>query len=123
MKIALIQQHATASREENLERGLEAARQAAENGARMICFAELAFDRFYPQEPASGNNLELSEPIPGPTTEAFSQLAREFSAVIVLNLYEKDGSRTFDSSPVIDTDGRILGTTRMVHITDYEYFH
>jgi N-carbamoylputrescine amidase len=41
----------------------------------------------------------------------------------VLNLFERDGDRTYDTSPVIDADGKLLGTTRMVHITDYPCFH
>jgi N-carbamoylputrescine amidase len=40
----------------------------------------------------------------------------------VLNLYEQDGARLFDSSPVIDADGTLLGCTRMMHITHYEGF-
>ena len=43
--------------------------------------------------------------------------------MIVLNLFERDGDKTYDSSPVIDADGTLLGVTRMVHITDYEHFH
>ncbi|MFQ5722044.1 MAG: nitrilase-related carbon-nitrogen hydrolase, partial [Candidatus Aminicenantales bacterium] len=54
----------------------------------------------------------------GPTTDAFSALAKKYGVVTVLNLFEKDGRETFDSSPVIDADGKILGTTRMVHIMD-----
>ena len=41
----------------------------------------------------------------------------------MLNLFEEDNGKTFDSSPVIDADGAVLGTTRMVHITDYDCFH
>lgn len=73
--------------------------------------------------PATTDKLALAEPIPGPTTEAFAQLARELSVVLVLNLFERAGERTFDSSPVIDRDGRLLGVTRMVHITEYACFH
>jgi beta-ureidopropionase len=40
-----------------------------------------------------------------------------------LNFFERDGDRTFDSSPVIDADGSLLGVTRMVHITEYACFH
>ncbi len=43
--------------------------------------------------------------------------------VTVLNTYEKDGDKTFDSSPVIDADGEILGVTRMVHIMEGPGFH
>lgn len=126
MKIALIQQHAGSDRQENRARGLAAVREAAQNGAQVVCFAELAFDLFYPQIPATPESLAKAEPVPGPTTDAFSALAAELGVVIVLNVFERvgdDPGLTFDSSPVIDADGTILGITRMVHITEYEYFH
>lgn len=123
MLIALIQQHCSPSRKDNVERGLEAARRAAGQGVQMICFAELAFDPFYPQERATEARRALAEPVPGPTTEQFSKLAAEHGTVIILNLFEREGERTFDTSPVIDGDGRMLGKTRMVHVPDYPRFH
>ncbi len=123
MKIALIQQHASTDNEANLQRGLEAAREAADQGAQVICFAELAFDRFLPQVQATPELLSRAESIPGPTTDLFRELATDKQVVIVLNLFELAGGLTFDSSPVIDADGTILGVSRMVHITEYEYFH
>ena len=123
MKIALIQQHASTDRAANLLIGLEAARRAADQGAEVICFAELAFDRFLPQVPATPGLLSRAEAIPGPTSDAFRELAFDNKVVIILNLFELDGGQTFDSSPVIDADGSILGVTRMIHITEYEYFH
>lgn len=123
MKIALVQQHASSDKAENVTRGLRAARDAARKGASLICFAELAFERFYPQRPAEPNRLDLAEAVPGPITEAFQAVAREHGVVIVLNLYERDGAHAYDCSPVIDADGSVLGRTRMVHITDYPCFH
>ena len=123
MRIALVQQRAGADRELNRRRGLEAVAAAARQGAQAVVFAELAFEPFYPQEEARPELLGLAEPIPGETTERFARLARDLGVVIVLNLFERDGDRTFDSSPVIDADGRLLGRTRMVHITDYPCFH
>jgi N-carbamoylputrescine amidase len=61
--------------------------------------------------------------VPGPTTERFAELARRAGVVVVLNLYERDGREAYDCSPVIDADGRLLGRTRMIHITDYACFH
>jgi len=123
MKLALIQQRAANDKAANRAKGLKAAETAARQGAQLVCFAELAFEPFYPQEPATKQAPHLAEPIPGPTTEAFSRLARQFGVVIVLNLFERDGDRTYDSSPVINTDGKILGKTRMVHVPDYACFH
>ncbi len=124
MRLALIQQHAGPDPQVNRERGLAAARKAAADGAELIAFAELAFTRFYPQVIATPEIHDLAEPIPGPTTEAFQAFAKEHGVVVVLNLFERtaDG-RMWDSSPVIDGDGTLLGITRMVHITDYEHFH
>ena len=123
MKIALIQQHATRDKAANVARGLAALETAARNGAQLACFAELAFEWFYPQRPAETGFRELAEPLDGPTVKAFQQKARELGIVVVINLYEREGHHTFDSSPVIDADGTLLGVTRMIHITDYPCFH
>jgi N-carbamoylputrescine amidase len=123
MRIALVQQHATTNKEDNLERGLAALTEAARQGAELVCYAELAFEPFYPQKPAGSSVTELTETIPGPITEAFRKKAAELRVVVVLNLYERDGEATYDCSPVIDADGTLLGRTRMVHITDYACFH
>jgi len=123
MKIALIQQHATENLDNNINRGVENFRKAAESGAEVIAFAELAFLPFLPQIPAGPKVSERAESIPGRTTEIFSKLAKEFGVVCVLNLFETDGKRTFDSSPVIDADGALLGVTRMAHIMEGPGFH
>ena len=123
MRIALIQQQATLDREANLQKGLEAMSEAAASGAELICYAELAFEPFYPQRPAIESPAGLAQPVPGPITEAFQKQAADLGAVVVLNLYEREGDRTYDCSPVIDADGALLGRTRMIHITEYACFH
>ena len=123
MKIALIQQHATQDKVSNVARGLSNLEAAARTGAQMACYAELAFEWFHPQRPASGDAWSLAEALDGPLVTAFQKRARELGVVVVLNLFERDGQETFDSSPVIDADGSLLGVTRMVHITEYACFH
>jgi len=125
MKIALVQQHATRDLGENVRRGVEAFRQAAGQGAQLIAYAELAFLPFLPQLPAARRkDLEsYAQPIPGPISEEFSALAKHCGVVTVLNLFEAAGGRTYDSSPVIDADGRLLGVTRMAHIMEGLGFH
>src|SRR4029450_11650758 len=81
------------------------------------------FEWFYPQRPAGANPHDLAEPLDGPTVRAIQEKARELGLVVVMNLYERYGNRLFDSSPVIDADGSLLGVTRMIHITDYPCFH
>jgi predicted amidohydrolase len=123
MKLALIQQKCSEDRRSNRMRGLAAVREAVERGAGIICFAELAFDPFYPQQPATADKVQLAEPVPGPTTEMFAELAANLGVVIILNLFERDGDRTYDTSPVIDANGELLGKARMVHIADFPCFH
>lgn len=123
MRLALVQQPAAHHKQENVRRGLAAFEESVRAGAEVVCFAELAFERFHPQSPAVGEVRSKAEPVPGPMTDAFAAKARELGAVAVLNLFERDGESCYDSSPVIDTDGSLIGKTRMLHITDYPCFH
>jgi beta-ureidopropionase len=123
MRIALLQQHASEDREENLDRGIRALRAAASQGASLVLYPELSFLRFFPQRRRNEQAAPWAETIPGPTTDRFARLARELGIVVILNLYERDGARTFDSSPVINSDGVLLGITRMVHIMEGACFH
>jgi N-carbamoylputrescine amidase len=125
MKIALIQQHASKNLDDNLGRGIAAFHEAARQGAKLIAYAELAFLPFLPQIPADHQPefRFFAQTVPGPLTEEFAPLAKKYGVVAVLNLLEKDGEKTYDSSPVIDADGRLLGATRMVHIMEGPGFH
>ena len=125
MKIALAQLSASADRAANLTRALEAMDRATAEGAKLIAFPELAIDRFFPQYENANEAALAAEPIPGPTSDRIAEKAREHGLVTVFNMYECEieTGRCFDSSPVIDADGSLLGVTRMVHITDYTWFH
>jgi N-carbamoylputrescine amidase len=129
VKIALAQLAASPDRAANLDKALAAMTSAHEAGAGLIAFPEVILDPFFPQYPlqesaGSEEALALAEKIPGPTTERIAERARELGLVTIFNLYELDDQkRRFDSSPVIDADGRLLGVTRMIHITDYPGVH
>ncbi|MFV1988665.1 MAG: carbon-nitrogen hydrolase family protein [Gemmatimonadota bacterium] len=124
MNIALIQQAAGPDRDANLERALDAMGRAAAAGADLVAFPELAIDGFFPQRRNDPAAEAIAEPIPGPTADRVGARARELGVVTVFNMYElgADGRR-YDSSPVFDADGTLLGVTRMVHITEYACFH
>ena len=123
IKIALVQQKASIDYEANVKRGLLAVEQAANQGANIITFSELAFNRFYPQVPATQELLSRAESVAGKTVNQFQTLAKKFGVVVVLNIFERDGENTYDTSPIINSNGELMGTTRMFHITDYKYFH
>ena len=123
MKVAIIQQQATKDVAANVQQGLDNIDKAAVQGAELAVFAELAFTRFYPQYLADGDVHHLAERVPGPTTEKFMAKAKEHNMVVVINLFELENGKTYDSSPVIDADGTLLGTTQMVHVADYECFY
>ena len=123
MRIALIQNNCSPSVADNLERALRSMEQAKNAGAELVAFPELAVTRFFPQHEAA-DVRDSAETIPGPTADAIANKAKALSLVTVFNMYEDGGDgRRFDSSPVFDADGSLLGVTRMVHICDYVCFH
>ena len=124
MRLALAQQSASPDRNSNLLRALDAMDRAKAAGADVIAFPELVIDLFFPQHPDDPTAAGCAEPIPGPTADAIAARARNLSLVTVFNMYESDDQgRRFDSSPVFDADGSLLGVTRMIHITEYACFH
>ena len=126
MDIALVQQFLPDDPLGAFEQGLDAIRDAADAGADLVVFPELSFTPFYPRIPAEERGedvVDLAEPVPGPTTESVAEIAEEYGVVVVFNLLEREGDRTYDTSPVIDADGTLLGCTRMMHVPDYEGFH
>ncbi len=128
MQLALAQLSSTPDRAHNLDKVLRAMETAHERGAEAVVFPEVVLDPFFPQ--FSGSDAEvlaaaraLAEPIPGPTTERIAEQARKLGLVTVFNLYEVDGEHYYDSSPVFDADGSLLGVTRMQHICYFEGFY
>ncbi len=124
VRIALAQIFSTPDRATNLERALGAMEEAGSAGAQLVVFPEVVLDRFFPHRPDDATAERLAEPIPGPLSERIAAQAKRLGLVTVFNLYERghDG-RFYDSSPVFDADGSLLGVTRMIHITEYEGFH
>lgn len=123
IKIALIQLACSRDRAQNLGRGLAKMEEAAARGAQLVVFPELSFLPFLPQHPARAGFEDWAEPVPGPTTEILARKAAELRMVVIFNLLEIQAGKTYDSSPVIDSDGRLLGLNRMVHVMEAPGFH
>jgi predicted amidohydrolase len=123
VRLALAQVAASPDPARNLQAALAMMDRAADAGAQVIAFPELALLRFFPQWQHYAAARDLAEPVPGPTTDRIAEKARTRGLVTVFNLYEAADGRHYDSSPVFDADGALLGVTRMVHITEYACFH
>jgi len=114
--IGLIQTAVSEDADRNLEHTLEAARAAIAKGARILCLQELYRARYFPQYENTDASL-YAETVPGPSTEAFTALAREHGVVIVVPIYERtESGEHYNAAVVIDADGRLLPAYRKVHI-------
>ena len=125
--VGLIQSRASLDPDRNLTATARRIRLAAEGGARIVCVQELFRSRYFPQTEDT-EAFTLAEPIPGPTTERFSPLARELEVVIVASVFEARAPGVHHNTAlVIDADGQVLGRYRKMHIPDdpgfYEKFY
>ena len=127
MKIGLIQQHNTGDREDNKARLAEKIGQLAKKGAELIVLQELHNGLYFCQI-EDVNLFDQAEPIPGPSTEFFGQLAKQFGVVIVTSLFERRAPGLYHNTAVVlEKDGTIAGMYRKMHIPDdpgyYEKFY
>ena len=116
VRVALTQTGWTGDRESMTALHEDFTRQAAAQGAQVICFQELFYGPYFgiTQDPAY---YEYAESVPGPTTERFAKLAAELGIVIVLPVYEEDQPGVlYNTAAVIDADGSYLGKYRKHHI-------
>ncbi len=119
MQVACAQFRHEGDRQASLDKAIDWMAQAKHGGADLIVFPELALDFFFPQVRADEQYFDWAEPIPGPTTERFQAAAAEHELVTVINVFERAApGRYYDSSPVIDADGTLLGASRMLHIAE-----
>ncbi len=123
----MIQTTACDNPERNMSVTEDRIRQAASEGARIICLQEL-FRTLYFCDAEEHDNFRMAEPIPGPTTERLRALADELNTVIVASLFEERAPGLYhNTAAVIDADGAYLGKYRKSHIPDdpgfYEKFY
>lgn len=127
ISVGLVQMSCSASRSENMQKAIAGIREAAKQGAQIVCLQEL-FTSLYFCDVEDHDNFQLAEPIPGPTTEALQPLAKELNVVIIASLFEKRAEGLYhNTTAVIDADGSYLGKYRKMHIPDdpayYEKFY
>ena len=127
MKIGFLQQHNTADTKQNLLRLAEGISDLAKRGAELIVLQELHNSLYFCQV-EDVNNFNLAEPIPGPSTAFFGELAKQFGVVIVTSLFERRAPGLYHNTAVVlEKDGNIAGIYRKMHIPDdpgyYEKFY
>ncbi|MFZ4741484.1 MAG: carbon-nitrogen hydrolase [Bacteroidales bacterium] len=127
VKVGLIQMTCTKNKQANIIKATEKIKQAASEGAQIICLQEL-FASLYFCDVEDYDNFALAEAIPGKTTDDFSKLAKELNVVIIASLFEKRAEGLYHNTvAVLDADGSYLGKYRKNHIPDdpayYEKFY
>jgi N-carbamoylputrescine amidase len=120
--IGIIQDHATDDTAGNVARAERLVREAARQGAQIVCLKEL-FNAPYFCKAQHCDRFDLAEPIPGPTTDRMQAIARDLQIVIVVPIFEREAAGIYrNSAAVIDADGSLLGVYRKMHIPDDPLF-
>ena len=126
-RIGMLQQHNVADSKENIRRLAEGIEDLARRGAQLIVLQELHNSLYFCQT-ENVDNFDIAEPVPGPSTRLYGELARRFGVVIVTSLFEKRAAGLYHNTAVVlEKDGTIAGTYRKMHIPDdpayYEKFY
>lgn len=127
MKVGIIQQANSSDIQSNIQKLQDKIRSLAKDGAELIILQEIHNGLYFCQT-EDPDVFNQAEPIPGPSTEIYGKLAKDFGVVIVLSLFEKRAAGLYhNTAVVIENDGSIAGTYRKMHIPDdpayYEKFY
>ena len=127
VRVGLTQMACSDDASENLANQLQLLNDAADAGAQIVCTQELFASKYFCQG-EDHRFFDLAEAIPGPSTEALQQLAKERGVVVVGSLFERRSAGLYhNTAVVIDADGSLLGLYRKMHIPDdplyYEKFY
>ena len=123
VNIGLIQTNVSNNIIDNMKKTLEKIKEAAAKGAQVVCLQELYRTKYFPQE-EKHDVSKLAETVPGESTKAFSALAKEEKIVIIAPLFEKaPNGKYYNSAVVIDSNGKISGSYRKMHIPQDPLFY
>ncbi|HEU4382931.1 MAG TPA: carbon-nitrogen hydrolase [Anaeromyxobacteraceae bacterium] len=122
-KVGLVQMSMSASSEENLDKAAARIEEAARLGAEVVCLPELFGSRYFCQREEAAL-FDLAEPVPGPTTERLSAVARSTGAAVVAPVFERRAAGLYhNSAAILDADGSLKGLYRKMHIPDDPAFY
>src|SRR5438270_5948604 len=126
-KVGLVQMSMSAAPEANLTTAMTRIKDAARQGAALVCLPEL-FRTQYMGQREDHALFDLAEAVPGPSTERLGNVAREAGVVVIASLFERRAAGLYhNTAAVIDADGKVKGIYRKMHIPDdpayYEKFY
>src|ERR1700677_2728408 len=123
VKLGLIQMRCSINPLENVDKAEKMIRQAASEGAHIICLQEI-FNTIYFCQSQDHSYFRFAEGIPGPTTTRLGKIAKELGLVIVAPIFERRAAGVYhNSAAIIDADGSCLGKYRKMHIPDDPLFY
>src|SRR5260221_14435249 len=118
VQVGLTQMACRAEAAANLARQIHLVEEAAKRGAQVICTQEL-FRSLYFCQLEDHRFFQLAETIPGPSTEAFARIAKQYGVVIIASLFEKRTQGLYhNTAVVVETGGSIKGIYRKMHIPE-----
>lgn len=125
--VGLVQMSASPDADSNLERAVSFVEQAAKLGAQVVCLPELFRSQYFCQR-EDASLFDLAEAVPGPSTNALGRVARERKITVIAPVFERRAAGLYhNSAALIDTEGRVSGVYRKMHIPDdpayYEKFY
>src|ERR1700756_4228439 len=126
-RVALIQMSCEASTEANLAKAMARVRDAAENGARLVCLPELFRAQYFCQREDHAL-FDIAEPIPGPSTAVLTRVYHETGVILAPTPFERPAPGLYHNTAfTIEKDGSIADVYRKMHIPDdplyYEKFY
>jgi len=127
LKVALIQQSNSTDVGLNRKKLTDNITKCASGGAELVVLQELHESLYFCQAEDTAN-FDLAEPVPGKSSEYYSNLARKLQIVLVTSLFEKRAAGLYHNTAVVfEKDGSIAGIYRKMHIPDdpnyYEKFY
>ena len=127
LRVGLVQQSCSADVEANKQKLARNIADVAQQGAQLVILQELHNSLYFCQT-ENTELFDLAEPIPGPSTDFYGELARKHHIVLVTSLFERRAAGLYHNTAVVfEADGTIAGKYRKMHIPDdpayYEKFY
>lgn len=103
-------------KEANIVKHEEMIKEAGEKGVQILCLQELFYGPYFAAEQET-KWYQMTEPVPGPTTERLAKYAKEYQMVMIIPVYEEHQPGVYyNTAAVIDADGTYMGKYRKNHI-------